>query len=371
MLPAAQKNTKPLKIYVAGSYLDINLMICDCLKTEGFDAWTTSDRRSLFDADVLLFPCDVSQLFVAEDFIRQKGRRPLTILWQTDPLPPDQIPVDAEKIGLRIVRLDWRRIIKGRLGNLFQKYLPFGREILRLGRYYFAARIKKILMENGLERYASCRSREWERVMARYDNFKKYGDKNIADFIFTTTPAKQQFLSARGFASRFVPIAYHPLFGDDMNLQRDIDVLFLGSLNNVRRKRILKTLKKNLAKDNIKFEIVDKDCFGKERTELLSRSKISIDLPRVPWDYAIERFLMSMGCGSLVISEISANSSPFIPGTHFVSANAGVFESSIRYYLKNSKERERITKTSYNFVTNELILKNSVLAILKKCSLIG
>ncbi len=358
------KDRNKIKLFVGGAPLNMSDMICDVLKNEGFDAWVDGAGRSYLSADVIFLPSDANQLYIVDNYLKEKGKKPLIILWQIDPLLPPTMPKEAEDIGFSIINMDWRKILKGRAGHFVQKYVPLGRESICLIKYFLSKRINKILIGSNQGEYAICTSREWQRVMGRYVSFLQY--KNMIDFLFTTTLAKQKFLSSKGFNAEFIPFAYHHSFGEDMNLKRDIDVLFLGRLNNARRKKIVKNLSQKLQKDKIRLKVVDNNCYGKQRTELLSRSKISIDLPRVPWDFGIERFIMSMSCGSLIISEISENTSPFITGTHFVSSDEDKFASVIKHYLKNDIERHAITQTASHFVRQECTLQKSVCQIIEK-----
>lgn len=358
------KDRNKIKLFVGGAPLNMNDMICDVLKNEGFDAWVEGGDRSYLSADVIFLPSDANQVYIVDNYIKETGHKPLTILWQVDPLLPSTMPKEVEDIGFSIINMNWRKILKGRTGHLVQKYMPLGRESMRFIQYFLSKRINKILINAGQEKYGICPSKEWHRVMRRYISFLQY--KDLIDFLFTTTLAKQKFLSSKGFNAEFIPFAYHHSFGEDMKLNRDIDVLFLGRLNNARRKKIIKNLSQKLQKDKIRLKVVDNNCYGKQRTELLSRSKISIDLPRVPWDFGIERFIMSMSCGSFIISEISENTSPFITGTHFVSSDEDKFASIIKHYLNNDGERQTITQAASRFVKKNCTLQKSVCQIIEK-----
>ena len=121
---------------------------------------------------------------------------------------------------------------------------------------------------------------------------------------------------------------------------------------------------------NVKLKIVDKDCYGEERTQLLNRTKISLDLPRVPWDFAPVRFLLSMSCCAMVVSEGNCPKEPYRKDVHYVQAADSDLTATILSYLRNEQQRHRITRDAYNYVKKENTLKKSVLDILQKSNLV-
>jgi len=84
-----------------------------------------------------------------------------------------------------------------------------------------------------------------------------------------------------------------------------------------------------------------------------------------PWQVAGLRFLVSMACGALVISETIENPAPYKPGIHFVQAKVSDMPDVIEYYSKHPKERQAIVGTAYRYVTQELTMKNSIKRILQ------
>lgn len=64
-----------------------------------------------------------------------------------------------------------------------------------------------------------------------------------------------------------------PTFNNNNNTNKDIDVLFVGSLNSARREQILSIIKKN----NINL-VVPNNCFGDNLKSVISRSKIFLNI---------------------------------------------------------------------------------------------
>ena len=153
-----------------------------------------------------------------------------------------------------------------------------------------------------------------------------------------------------------------------MSTERDIDVLFLGCVRKTRRASILARLRDELDRRGIKLHIADRDCFGLQRTRLLNRAKIVLNLLKFPWDFPGLRLLMSAGCGAVVVSDTSKDTTPFISGQHFVPATVKEMPAVITHYLHDQQARQRIVEQAYEFVSTELTMDSSLNQILKHVS---
>jgi hypothetical protein len=89
-------------------------------------------------------------------------------------------------------------------------------------------------------------------------------ERGLPHVLAVSTLERQEFLAEHGIDSEFVPYGYRAeSHGRDLGLERDIDVLFLGSLDVPRRKRILRRLER----DGVAVEAVGKLA----RSHLLGR----------------------------------------------------------------------------------------------------
>lgn len=341
----------------------------DSLLEIGIDAWiASSEQGSNREADIILSVSGGRMLNGFLETIKDfKGKKPVSILWMIDPVPPPELTEHAEYLGILLSRLDWQKKYGKRRGQIIKKVLPLGREFCRLSRWILARRINKEMSHSNNCCYTSCDNAEWFRVMDRYVTTKNLLSRGLIDYCFVSTIAKQKFFESRGLTTNFVPFGYHPAWGGNLELNRDIDVLFLGRFNNKRRNKVVKTIEEQLKARGIGLKIVDKDCFGRERTELLNRTKIVLDVPRVPWDIAGTRFLMSMSCGAMVISEKVDYIEPYKDGVHFVQAESEKIAEKIFYYLEHEDERKEIVNSAYKFVVEELTLKKMIIQILEFC----
>jgi len=162
-------------------------------------------------------------------------------------------------------------------------------------------------------------------------------------------------------------VGHHPCWGYDMSLERDIDVVFLGHLHKKRCRRtaVLKYLNERLESNDYKLMIVNKNCFGQERTKLLNRTRILVDVVRMPWEIPGMRLIAAMSCGAMVISTgFKGDPAPYKLNTHFVDADTEQLAKIIMHYLKNDSERNKIAEQAQQFVTEQLTLQNSLQIIL-------
>jgi hypothetical protein len=347
---------------------EIGPMFCEVIKGLGHEVWAAYYwDKSFLDADVLLL---LGSFYKFGDFgkvlLDHNGKRPVTILWQSDPLPPVSLNSRAEKIGLQLGGLDW-----GRLGEhksrIIRKFIPLSGKTCRFARWIFAQRLKREMVKSDSGISGNFDSSELFSVMAPYAWLKRHLNEGWIDHIIASTIPRLKFLRSRGINARFVPVGYHYRWGENLNLPRDIDVLFLGTTRCKRRRNILYAVQKELASRKIDLKIITRNCFSEERTRLLNRARIVLDIQRVPWDRGGMRFLMGMSCRSLIVSELLDDTAPYEEGVHFVQGRVMDLPDLICYYLSHDSQREAIVSSAYQFVTKELTLRKMVSQILGKC----
>jgi hypothetical protein len=201
-------------------------------------------------------------------------------------------------------------------------------------------------------------------MMRQYERLKRLLLEGWIDYLFVQNVSKVEFLVSRGIQAEWVPIGYHLSMGENLGMERDIDVVFLGALDTPRRKKILGDLQASLDAKGINLLTVGQGCFGRERTELFNRARISLSLVSHPNDLPSMRFLMSMSCRALVVSEPLYDSKPYKAGEHFVQAGVADLPEVIAYYLANEAERQAIVRSADHFVTRELSMVESMKQIM-------
>lgn len=247
-----------------------------------------------------------------------QSRRPLVVLWHFEPLPP---PKES--------KLSWPRL------NLRE--------------------IGKILL----------RDARATDVYTNYFRLRRLVQKGLPDLLVVSTLSRHEFLAEKGIAATWVPLGYSKSIGQDMELQRDINVLFLGALNIPRRKRNITHLRRRGVNILTMGSWSDPTCWGDNRTRLLNRTKIFLNILRFPGELSGLRLILGMANKALVISEPMYNPAPFVPGKHYINATIKEMPEIIRYYLTHEYERKRIVNEAYLFVTQELTMERSVSRILE------
>jgi len=244
--------------------------------------------------------------------------RPRVVLWHTEPLPP------PARSGLPRPRLSLREIAKIAL-----------RDRRATDVYTNAARL---------------------RWLAR---------AGLPDVLVASARIRQDYLAAHGIESHFVPLGYHAeSHGRDMGLERDIDVLFLGTMQVPRRRRLVAELRKAGVDVRTEGSWHDRGAWGDARTRLLNRTKVLLNLPRHPGEFSGLRMILGMGNGAMLVSEPMERSEPYVPGRHYIEAAIAEMPAVIRHYLARPDERRRIAGEAHRFVAGELTMRRSVERIL-------
>jgi len=179
-----------------------------------------------------------------------------------------------------------------------------------------------------------------------------------------------QFFNKHGLPAMSAPFGGFPGWSADLGLERDIDVLWMGKRATKRRGHLLDRLRKELHANGVEIHVVDNVenpfVFGQERTCLLNRTKITLNLLRTWYDENSLRICIAAPNRSLVVSEPLL---PHVPdyhaGFHYVSAPIDKLAETILYYLEHSDERQRIVENAYQLLTTTLTMSNSIKIIME------
>lgn len=353
-------------------HVELRDLLLDVLSTLGhLPAPVEDGDRDVLEADVLLLvgDCSIFERF-AKLFSRHEGKKPLTILWHLNPLPPPSLFERDERVGSRAVELwDRLKLPSGGLSELItSSLLPISvrTQLRRTISWALFSGFKRKLSNSMHKKFQVVDTITCRNMIHRYWWIKRRFTEGWIDFLFSSTVPAMEFLISRSIPVQFAPVGYHPWMGINLGMERDIDVLFIGT-RHPRRQAILEKLQRSLVSKGKVLMTVEDGCYGKQRTELLNRARISLNLLKAPWGLPGERLLMSMGCGSLVVSEPMENPAPYIAGEHFVQASAEDLPGVITYYLAHGDERKAIVRSAYDFITQELTMEKSIKQILGAC----
>jgi glycosyl transferase family 1 len=187
----------------------------------------------------------------------------------------------------------------------------------------------------------------------------------LPDLLIVHSPDHAEHLAEHGIAAETVPIGYAPFFGTDLGLERDIDVLFLGALEVPRRKRLIRRLRRAGVPVQAVGSWRDPAYWGDNRTRLLNRTKILLNLSRYPGQSSAYRLILGLANGALTLSEPVYRPEPFVPGRHFVSATVDEMPALVERYLGDEKARTDVVDEGRSFITREATMERSVIRILR------
>jgi len=292
-----------------------------CLQEAGHEVFTAYEDATAEwqDADLLWMQGNANWFPLAcRQLQRMESKRPRVVLWHTEPLPP------RPGSGFQSSSLHLREIVKMLLRHK-QATDP----------YTNAARLRKL-----------------QRI-------------GLPDILAVSARSRQEFLASRGIESHFVPLGYSgEAQGRLLGLPRDIDVLFLGTMQVPRRRRLVAQLRRAGIDVQTEGGWTDPKAWNEDRTRLLNRTKILLSLQRHPGEFTGMRMLLGMSNGAMVLSEPIDLPDPYVPGLHYIEAPAEQMPAVIRHCLEHPEERERIAAEG-NRLMKELTMRASVERILE------
>jgi len=197
-------------------------------------------------------------------------------------------------------------------------------------------------------------------VYTNYYRLRQLHRQGMIDLCVVTSRSRQQFLEEKGIPAEFVPLGFHEGMGRLMNLERDIDVLFIGSLDDSRHRRALRFLKRKGIDVKALGSWKPGPTWGETRTQLINRAKIFLNIQRHPGQYSGYRMLLGMGNGAMVLSEPVHEPFPYEPGAHYVESTIHDMPETITRYLSDEPSRLAIAARGHGFATESLTIGRSM-----------
>ena len=205
------------------------------------------------------------------------------------------------------------------------------------------------------------------RVTDPYSNARKLlalESEGLIAEIVVSTGARKTWLLEHGVDSTFIPLGYLPGMGSDMGLTRDIDVLFIGTPDDPRHRYCIRYLKRRGVNLTAVGGYDKRGIWGDARNKLVNRAKIFVCLQRQEGELSGARMLLGMANRSMVLSETTYDPTPYVPGTHYVSADLKDFPERIEHYLSHHDERACVAEKGYEFVINQMTMERSLVKML-------
>jgi hypothetical protein len=216
----------------------------------------------------------------------------------------------------------------------------------------------------------------WGKLAAKALRFRYYGDlhwlrqQGILSLLLLESEVTAEFLRQRGFRPYTFSLGSRPDWGADLNLERDIPVLWLGKAGSPRRQHLLNQVRAALQARGVEMMVVDgverPYIFGHERTVLLNRTQVVLNLVRQPWDCNSLRFYLAAPNKAMMISEPLLPHVPAImPAVHYMEAPVAHLPDLICSYLARPDHRQRIAAAAYELVTTQLTTEKAFRQILR------
>jgi hypothetical protein len=354
--------------------VELGVAVCRCLQQLGHSSKLVFDGEiSGLEADFLLLLINLGNFPGYSDQLRRRvSRRPVVVLWQMDPLPPVELDAEVERIGLTAFR--WKKVFHL---NRSAASMPRWKKLLTLIRLRewafkqcsapgYRRAWRRMLDTPGLRG-----DFDWQQVrgvMKAWAYIREAHEDKWVDFFVASTQQRQRFFAKHGIVSDFVPVGAYAETGRDLGTPRDIPVVFLGTAKHGRRAAILDELGRSLRQRGIRFQRIESGCYGEERTALLNRTRILVNLHQYPWSPAWIRFLMAATCGALVVSEPTEDDRPFVAGLHYVAATPEEMPDTIARLSNDEENRARLARAASALCQTELTLLNAVRSL---CALVS
>ncbi|MBN1667733.1 MAG: glycosyltransferase family 1 protein [Anaerolineales bacterium] len=296
------------------------------------DEITPSSDKSLHEYDFLLLYGPMLPITPLSTWLtKQRMAVPPILFWFTEQLHRPQY----SKIQRKIAKLRAQAEIKfGTASPFIQRYSNLTLRLLRAGR------------------------------LRAFGEILNLNDLGYLKHVFVFSQTHLNYFRQSNLPVDLIPMGYHPQFGQNLRIKKDIDVVFLGSTRDHRRRKLIQEIHEDLHSLGIHFEIRDGSsqhgyAFGEQRTRLINRSRIMLNIMRQPWDDPCFRMLLAAPNRSLLISEslLPASTGLFTPGEHLITANLGAIVDTISRYLSDVPARERIVEKAYDLVTNGMTME--------------
>jgi hypothetical protein len=209
------------------------------------------------------------------------------------------------------------------------------------------------------------------KIDQSYKRYRYHGDYEYAfrkgwlHVLSDTSHIYGQIRSKIGMPTLYAPWGASKRWYKDLGLDRDIDVLWMGTRGSQRRSNILDQVFKELRLKGLNVYIADNEenpfIFGEERTRHLNRAKITLNVTRTWYDDNFSRFTIACSNRSLIVSEpVLPHCTEFKENVHYVSAKIEDLANTIVYYLEHEEERRQIVENAYNLMMAELKFEKSL-----------
>ncbi|MBK8900831.1 MAG: glycosyltransferase family 1 protein [Anaerolineaceae bacterium] len=195
--------------------------------------------------------------------------------------------------------------------------------------------------------------------------------QGLLDVLALSSSYYSTLLAEYGISSIVVPRGYHPDYGEILNNERDIAVVWMGKLRTKRRREAVYWLREQLEKRGLTMHIYDgvenPFIFGDARMEVLNRTWF---VPNIffsdPTNELSIRFYFAAANGAAVITEPSPHQYRFVPGQHLVVSSIEEMPDEIVHYIEHEEEWRLISESMLSHMQTNLRLETSIATIMEQ-----
>ncbi len=246
-----------------------------------------------------------------------------------------------QELGHETTTLDFRQH-RGRLAKQFLSVPDFDVFLLQRGDHFPLSLVQ-----------ACNRPRLFwaSELVARRPDQEPLLSSRLFDHVFLRTPRCVETVVRNGWLEADRVSLLLSAFDEHLHrrlpgTERDIDVLFVGSITE-RRRRVLDGLKNH-------FTVQVRRAFGEEMVRLFNRARVVLNIHAASELDTETRVYEALGCGALVVTERLSPESPFTSGEHLIEvASEGQLAGAVQHVLAHEDERERIAARGNEFVRSK------------------
>jgi hypothetical protein len=175
------------------------------------------------------------------------------------------------------------------------------------------------------------------------------------DRVVVTSRDRRTTLLHHGLNAEAVPFGYSaatagPLTPPSQG-SRDLDFVSLGVLH--ARLAGRRSVVTRWRVEEPRLTVLD-GVWGRERGDLLRRSRVVLNVGRTPGNFVGVRLVLAIAAGAVVVSEPIADPFPFVVGVHFVEAPLEGLLDAARELCADEPRRRRIGESGQALLAGEL-----------------
>ena len=159
-----------------------------------------------------------------------------------------------------------------------------------------------------------------------------------------------------------MPFGYHERHAGPMTAAdagpRDLPMLMLGSrAGHTRRARRVDGLVRSEAGRDL---TIVEGVWGSERAALLRRTRVVVDIHRIPGNFVGLRLLLTLAAGAVLVTEPMTDPWPFIPGVHYLEAQASDILGVACALAEDDVRRVRLVEAGQALLRGSLTMQASL-----------